>query len=225
MTEMEVAQQVRRNGLYRLYWKDGGFSLASVGRRYTGAPWYAPCNWTSKEAAGVVSAVWDRVQRAELLAVNDTPLTLERELALAVLADDEEAAFFLADRLLEMRASGMVALKPRRHHEVVCSDGRLMVAAFFPVSYGNIPIELDLASTNAELMKWIKEGGQLVLRGCDRIEVYKMPEEPHEEAAGRADTPEAHQRYGQDQEHHAIRAGRHRDQPRDDDRAGMEGGG
>ena len=32
-------------GLYRLYWKEGGSSLASVGQNANGDLWFAPTNW------------------------------------------------------------------------------------------------------------------------------------------------------------------------------------
>ena len=34
-------------GLYRIYWKSGGYSLASVGYTYNGTRWIAPSNWIS----------------------------------------------------------------------------------------------------------------------------------------------------------------------------------
>jgi hypothetical protein len=33
------------SGLYRLHWKEGGASLASVGRDRYGRVWFAPTNW------------------------------------------------------------------------------------------------------------------------------------------------------------------------------------
>ena len=33
------------HGLYRINWKTGGFSLASVGSDHSGTRWYAPTNW------------------------------------------------------------------------------------------------------------------------------------------------------------------------------------
>lgn len=32
-------------GIYRIYWKDGGESLAAVGVKKDGARWLAPTNW------------------------------------------------------------------------------------------------------------------------------------------------------------------------------------
>ncbi len=36
-------------GLYEIYWKSGGSSLASVGNMYDGVRWIAPINWTSEK--------------------------------------------------------------------------------------------------------------------------------------------------------------------------------
>lgn len=33
------------HGLYILYWKTGGYSLASVGSDASGRRWFAPTNW------------------------------------------------------------------------------------------------------------------------------------------------------------------------------------
>ena len=53
------------HGLYRLYWKSGGFSLAAVGILYSGKRWYAPVNWTSPDKdKKVVSSDWKRVASA-----------------------------------------------------------------------------------------------------------------------------------------------------------------
>ncbi len=36
-----------KNGLYRIYWKGGGSSLAVVGCNKSGDQWFAPTNWVS----------------------------------------------------------------------------------------------------------------------------------------------------------------------------------
>jgi hypothetical protein len=46
-----------RHGLYELYWKGGGVSLAAVGSDAAGRRWYAPTNWIS----GVPCFDWRRV--------------------------------------------------------------------------------------------------------------------------------------------------------------------
>lgn len=39
--------QKLKHGLYRIYWKSGGCSLASVGSMPNGDRWIAPTNWVS----------------------------------------------------------------------------------------------------------------------------------------------------------------------------------
>jgi hypothetical protein len=61
----EQAQQLG-HGVYELYWKDGSSSVAAVGSLHDGTRWFAPINWTSKDAAGIASAKWrlvDHVRR------------------------------------------------------------------------------------------------------------------------------------------------------------------
>lgn len=53
-------------GIYRLYWKDGGSSLAAVGQRASGMRWFAPVNWLS-----VPSISWESVESIELLIPAD----------------------------------------------------------------------------------------------------------------------------------------------------------
>lgn len=53
------------NGLYRLFWKEGGFSLASVGRLNDGTPWFAPTNWVSKLSESIASTDWRRIDHVE----------------------------------------------------------------------------------------------------------------------------------------------------------------
>lgn len=64
------------HGLYRLHWKSGGYSLASVGSLYDGTRWFAPCNWTSGDklaCSGIASTHWWKVKTAELfLAVSNS---------------------------------------------------------------------------------------------------------------------------------------------------------
>lgn len=35
------------SGLYRVYWADGGSSLAAIGSLYDGTRWLAPTNWVT----------------------------------------------------------------------------------------------------------------------------------------------------------------------------------
>lgn len=49
-------------GLYRVYWKSGGYSLAAVGVTADGGRWIAPVNWI---APSVEQKHWRRVERVE----------------------------------------------------------------------------------------------------------------------------------------------------------------
>lgn len=51
-----------KNGLYRVYWKDGGVSMASVGATPDGGRWLAPCNWTHPTSDQIE---WVNVKRME----------------------------------------------------------------------------------------------------------------------------------------------------------------
>lgn len=61
----------RKSGVYRLYWKSGGSSVAAVGMLYDGAKWYAPANWTlgavDADRAHLTGTDWSRIERAELI--------------------------------------------------------------------------------------------------------------------------------------------------------------
>jgi hypothetical protein len=54
-------------GVYRLWWRDGGFSDASVGVLYSGQRWFAPCNWTGQSEQFIACTRWSMVRRVELL--------------------------------------------------------------------------------------------------------------------------------------------------------------
>ena len=36
-------------GLYEIFWKSGGSSLAAIGNLHSGNRWIAPINWTSED--------------------------------------------------------------------------------------------------------------------------------------------------------------------------------
>jgi hypothetical protein len=40
--------KVLRDGVYTIYWKDGGASLTSLGHRANGDIWISPCNWINE---------------------------------------------------------------------------------------------------------------------------------------------------------------------------------
>lgn len=58
------------NGLYKIYWKEGGYSLGAMGRTYNGMCWIAPCNWISSDNYNPQIATtqsWVKVERMELI--------------------------------------------------------------------------------------------------------------------------------------------------------------
>lgn len=55
-------------GLYKIYWKEGGSSLAAVGLDFSGRRWLAPTNWISVPAFNV----WPMVEKVELLEPRHT---------------------------------------------------------------------------------------------------------------------------------------------------------
>lgn len=56
-----------QNGLYVIYWKSGGSSLAAVGILHNGERWYAPTNWTNKSTDGIACSKWSGVERVKLI--------------------------------------------------------------------------------------------------------------------------------------------------------------
>jgi hypothetical protein len=54
-------------GVYRIWWEEGGSSVASVGILHDGTPWFMPANWTG-DGKIQASTDWDDVERVELIA-------------------------------------------------------------------------------------------------------------------------------------------------------------
>lgn len=52
------------NGVYRLFWKSGGSSLAAVGTLHDGSRWFAASNWTSITQDRIPSTKWAMVDYA-----------------------------------------------------------------------------------------------------------------------------------------------------------------
>lgn len=52
--------KIDKLGVFRLFWKSGGFSWASVGSDSSGNLWFAPSNWVT-----VPSFDWSDVERVE----------------------------------------------------------------------------------------------------------------------------------------------------------------
>jgi hypothetical protein len=55
------------HGVFRIFWKSGGSSLAAVGSLHDGTPWFAPSNWTSEVAGGIASTDWRKVEDIQRL--------------------------------------------------------------------------------------------------------------------------------------------------------------
>ena len=55
------------HGVFRLFWKDGGNSVAAVGSLHDGTPWFAPSNWTGKTSGGIASTDWRKVDHATFI--------------------------------------------------------------------------------------------------------------------------------------------------------------
>jgi hypothetical protein len=55
------------HGLYRVFWKSGGSSLASIGVTSDGGRWLAPINWV-KPSDDFIE--WDRIDRLERIHVD-----------------------------------------------------------------------------------------------------------------------------------------------------------
>jgi hypothetical protein len=66
-------QKGLKHGAYKIFWKSGGVSVASIGFTYDGTNWFAPCNWTSEDNSRplVASTDWNKVERIELIMAND----------------------------------------------------------------------------------------------------------------------------------------------------------
>ena len=54
------------HGIYRIYWKDGGSSVAAVGSLSDGERWIAPTNWINVPDYG--RGVWRKVKSVHLIA-------------------------------------------------------------------------------------------------------------------------------------------------------------
>lgn len=66
MTQVEAKKL--GHGLFRIYWKDGGASLAAVGSLSNGSRWFAATNWTGENTSTIASTKWAAVERAVLIA-------------------------------------------------------------------------------------------------------------------------------------------------------------
>lgn len=65
--------QKLQHGLYIIFWKEGGYSLASVGSTNSGKRWMAPINWVTSDDHGFSAgsskrSTWKWVTRVQLIA-------------------------------------------------------------------------------------------------------------------------------------------------------------
>lgn len=70
-----ITQSKLDHGFYKIFWIEGGHSLAAVGYTHDGTNWYAPCNWTANdnEKPQIASTDWNKVERIELMVKNKYP--------------------------------------------------------------------------------------------------------------------------------------------------------
>ena len=54
--------QLLEHGLYKIFWKEGGMSVASVGSLQDGQRWMAPSNWINVPTSG--RTYWKKVKKA-----------------------------------------------------------------------------------------------------------------------------------------------------------------
>lgn len=104
-------------------------------------------------------------------------MTLEEEMALAILRGDAAAACALADLLCERRAAGGTPILPIK--KIGTPPDRLRVAVFLKA--GIEAIDIDGEAADATVADWLA-GRQkaVVLQGVSRIEIYELPEAPHD---------------------------------------------
>lgn len=61
------------HGVYRLYWDEESYSLASVGSLHDGDRWFACTNWTTSKEGGKLigfGSDWLSVEKVELIEAN-----------------------------------------------------------------------------------------------------------------------------------------------------------
>lgn len=58
-----------KHGVYRIYWKNGGSSLASVGYDHSGRKWMAPCNWINMDKTYIDEHIGD-IEKFKLIKEN-----------------------------------------------------------------------------------------------------------------------------------------------------------
>jgi hypothetical protein len=56
-------------GLYKIFWKSGGSSLAAIGNMYNGVRWIAPINWTAQVGEDPTGRMNDKMVKSILKIV------------------------------------------------------------------------------------------------------------------------------------------------------------
>lgn len=54
-------------GLYRVYWRSGGSSLAAIGMSASGGRWLAPCNWLEPVKEFNANRHWASISHVTML--------------------------------------------------------------------------------------------------------------------------------------------------------------
>lgn len=55
------------HGLYKVYWKSGGKSLASIGSMPNGDRWIAVCNWINGSVLIKDLSEWSAIKKVKLI--------------------------------------------------------------------------------------------------------------------------------------------------------------
>jgi hypothetical protein len=70
-------------GAYKIYWKSGGSSIATIGFHQDGTRWFAPINWLE-----VPSSNWKAIKKVKLITTGDKKLDKECTSKVAEYDDD-----------------------------------------------------------------------------------------------------------------------------------------
>lgn len=103
-------------------------------------------------------------------------MTLEEEMALAVLRGDPAAARALADRLCENERAGVLSIAPVK--EITVPFDRVRVIVQFPLEdrNGNEVMVQDPETMKRAVEDWLRNGTTLAILGAVSVRVYQLPE-------------------------------------------------
>ena len=62
----KVDSRKLKSGIYKIHWKSGGSSIASIGVMKNGDRWLAPTNWVEPDTSGTS---WKNIDRMEKLRI------------------------------------------------------------------------------------------------------------------------------------------------------------